>query len=359
MTEATQTTNEDRDQPTDVVEHLIGDRGLLQIRAVDGEVRIRGVDGDTARVVDREGKQGVIARRGPGRLEVTSSDPDPAEWGTSWGGFLAGRLNFRLGRGWRRPANFDIDLPRGARLEVDGVRAIVQSTGLAGPQRYRTISGDVDVTDVSDGPIVLDSVSGDLTLRTSSRISLQAKTISARLAITAPELTAVDVQTTSGDAHITGRLLPGEHRITTVSGDAVLATEGGLTVDGQTISGDMATDLPHRSEGGRGRRRFVVGDGAAHLTFKSMSGDLAIMAPGQGPGGSGQATSFARPNWPARPSAPPRPSAPARPSAPTRPPAPPPIGHDPRIDILQALERGEIDVDEAGRRLTALEASHD
>ena len=71
---------------------------------------------------------------------------------------------------------------------------------------------------------------------------------------------------------------------------------------------------------------MIVGDGAASVTFNSMSGDLAVTRSKQA-------------------GAPP----PAEAKA-TSTPAPIVAGGD-RLAVLGALERGEIDVDEAMRRL--------
>jgi hypothetical protein len=92
--------------------------------------------------------------------------------------------------------------------------------------------------------------------------------------------------------------------------------------------------VPHRSEGSRDRRRYVIGDGAASLLFSSMSGDV-----------------MARPSrrfsesirMPAPPTPPTPPTPPAAPAAPMAP--------DEQLAILQALERGEIDIEEASERL--------
>jgi hypothetical protein len=70
-----------------------------------------------------------------------------------------------------------------------------------------------------------------------------------------------------------------------------------------------------------------VGDGAAAVAFSSMSGDLAVTRSRQQPAATEPAA-----------------TAPAT----SRPATPAP---DDRNEILRALERGDIDVDEAMRRL--------
>jgi len=99
-----------------------------------------------------------------------------------------------------------------------------------------------------------------------------------------------------------------------------------LTVEVRGLSTDADIRLPHRSEGSRDRRRYVIGDGTAHLLFSSMSGDIEVRPPRR----TGNA--------------PPPPSPPAAPQ-------PPAADASAQMAVLQALERGEIDVEEATRRL--------
>jgi len=97
----------------------------------------------------------------------------------------------------------------------------------------------------------------------------------------------------------------------------------------------VSSDLDHRIEGHQDRRRVTVGSGGPTVMFNSMSGDLSINRP--------RRLDRMVPQPPAAPSAPvppPPPSTPTKPSA------------DDQLAILQALERGEIDVEEASRRLS-------
>jgi hypothetical protein len=75
----------------------------------------------------------------------------------------------------------------------------------------------------------------------------------------------------------------------------------------------------------------VVGDGAALFRFRSMSGDVRV---------AGGSETHEQP-------------APARtPTAPAAPPEPPAVPErTDSLEILRALEAGEIDVEEATRRL--------
>ena len=74
----------------------------------------------------------------------------------------------------------------------------------------------------------------------------------------------------------------------------------------------------------RGVRRGLVGSGEPVVIFSSMSGDLAVRRPRR------LAT---------------------MPSAPEAAPSPAPLAEDEQMAVLRALERGEIGVEEATRRL--------
>ncbi len=149
--------------------------------------------------------------------------------------------------------------------------------------------------------------------------------------------------TTSGDIDVVARLQgPGPFRVATVSGDGVLATSGDLRVETTTLSGDLHSEVPARAEGRRGRRSLIIGTGEPVLTFQSMSGDLSIVGPRVvGPRAVRATASMERP-------------------APTKP-EPVPNGaiaaayEEARLRILRSLERGEIDIEEAGRRFEALD----
>jgi hypothetical protein len=110
----------------------------------------------------------------------------------------------------------------------------------------------------------------------------------------------------------------------------------GLVLEVRGLSTDVDVSVPHRAEGSRDRRRYVIGAGGPQVMFSSMSGDVSV-----GSGRRGAATP------------PTRPVPPIPPVPPAAPGEPPPAGLEPnqQLAVLQALERGEIDVDEAARRL--------
>jgi hypothetical protein len=175
------------------------------------------------------------------------------------------------------------------------------------------------------------SVSGDLTIRAEQDIAVRAEAVSGDVQLVAPIIRAVRADSVSGDIDIEGQLATGaEHRADTVSGDVSVGLLGGATFEVRGISSDVVSDLDHRIEGRQDRRRVIVGAGGPDFMFNSMSGDLSIRRPRR----------LDR-------------LVPAPPTPP-RPPAPPsaaPMTADEQLKILHALERGEIDIEEATRRL--------
>ncbi|MGZ3585977.1 MAG: DUF4097 family beta strand repeat-containing protein [Candidatus Limnocylindrales bacterium] len=327
------------------IEHEIGARGELLVRVPEGDVAIRGVEGDVARARDVGNREPQLrATRSVGRLEIAVGDWPGGGTGPRWLGF---------GRPPR--VRLEVEVPHAARVQVEVASADVRALALDGEQHYRAVSGELELVEAG-GAITVEGVSSDVAITARAEVALRVRTVSGDVRLRGPAVRELEIHTMSGDVRVEAPLLAGTHRVETVSGDAVLVGVDGLTVEASTISGDLATDLPHRISGGPGRRTMVVGDGAAKLAFRSMSGDLDLVH-GQPQGGLPGLP--AAPRLPVAPPAPPPPGRPGRAAPPT--PAPPSAAAvaDPReggrLRILQELERGEIDVDEAGRRLAKLE----
>jgi hypothetical protein len=128
----------------------------------------------------------------------------------------------------------------------------------------------------------------------------------------------------SGDIQLEAELdADGDFRAETVSGDLSVGLVGSATFEIHGLSTDVSSDLDHRLEGQIDRRRLIIGNGIPRLVYNSMSGDVRIRHPRR-----------IAPRVAAAP--------PAEPS---------PAQQEAQLEVLRALERGEIDVDEATRRL--------
>ena len=330
-----------------VLTHRIGADGLFVLRVDFGDIRIRGIDGEvaTVRAADGEPLDGLEVEPGERSLAIRSRRSADL-LGSDFLDFA------RRGRGRGRargPArDLQLEIPAGATVVVEGASADVDVRGMHGDQRYRSASGDLVLADVR-GSLTIEAVSGDVEVGADGPVSITARTVSGDLEVRAGSIAELHATTTSGDLRVSGKFDGnGPFAIETVSGDGTLAPVNDVRVEAKTITGDIDSDRPSRREDTDGRRVLIVGAGGPTITFRSTSGDLRIIAP-TGP----TPVTAPTPVDPPAPAGPPSPAAP--PTATPIPPAPPSDDDDRRLGILRDLERGEIDVAEAGLRLEALD----
>lgn len=314
------------------IDHEIGPDGSLSLAVTSADVRLTATAGPSARVratfeigasSDAEADElfeSLRLRVNAGGGTLTVDEPDGHR------GF-GGAISRLLGGRAAELESVEVEAPAGCRLEVRVVSSDVQASGFRGSQRFQSVSGDLRLADAG-GDLDVDSVSGDVSLRAVEPVSLKTNNVSGDLSAQAPSFRDLRVQSVSGDVMVDGALdAATPHAVDTVSGDFRLASSSGMTVSVRAMSSDIHSALPHRIEGTADRRRLVVGDGAAAVAFSSMSGDLAVTRSRQQPSTSDPAAVEAATSKPAGPAA------------------------DQRTETLRALERGEIDVDEAMRRL--------
>ncbi len=317
---------------TQSISHRIGEHGRLTLKVRSGDVRLKAGAGDEASVQvtfeirassDQEADQAFEELKlrvdaGAGHLSVEERD-EAAGLGSALARLLGGRGRVGL--------SVEAQLPRAAELRLEGVAADVQAEGLRGDQRYATVSGDLYLTDLG-GAVRVNSVSGDVTMRANEPLDLRVEAVSGDLSAIAPRLETLRATSVSGDIEVEGALGTGEHRVETVSGDLTVGLVGGASFQVRGLSTDIHSDLDHRIEGHRDRRRVVVGGGGPELAFSSMSGDLDIRRPRRVDASTLEVSEAH--------------------SRPAPSPAPSP---DEQMAILRALEAGEIDVEQATRRL--------
>lgn len=323
------------------LEHRIGANGRFALRLPAGEVSVRAVDGELARVRDLDGRslaERFDIRATADALELVAK----ARLGLS---FQNGSLTIG-----GQAAELDIELPRRSRLAIDAASTDVSVAGIAGPGRFRTASGDLILTDIG-GNVEFEAVSADVRVEAVVPIELVGKTISGDVSVRAPRLTRLEMTTTSGDVRVDADFAgKGPHAIRSISGDATLVARGGIQVEAQTVTGDLSSTLSAKMESGPGRKLLVVGKPTSTLTFKSVSGDLAVIEPRDS--GVPMPVGSPVPSAPVPP-APPMPAFAA--DVPEPEPQASPEVESARLEILRSLERGEIDVAAAMARLAAVE----
>jgi Putative adhesin len=303
------------DVGTVLVEHAIGIRGRLAIRLGAAEIRLASTDGDRVIVRTPNGASvpdRVVVETVDGGLTVREKDT----------------LGLSLGLG-RKLVQLEVDVPSAAEVAIEIASGWIDGRGLRGEQRYRLVSAETRLRDGA-GRIELNTVSGDVTIELADAADLAIKSVSGDVAVRGGRLDGLRIGTTSGDVRVDSPLIARTgNTVETLSGDVAVVAIAGMRVEARTVSGDLTSDLPHRSEGRMGRRTLIVGDGSIELAYRSVSGDLRIH---DGSEGHRQAVAPAS----------------ADPDDPT---------DAERMTILQALERGELDVPTALDRLAALEPS--
>ena len=339
------TTNDGR-----VLTHQVGERGEVSVRIHSGRLEVTGTDGDVAAVRDLDG------RDLDGRFEIERSAGRLVIRPRERGGFDLG-----LGRRGRGSVRLAVEVPRHATVALDTASGDVDVRGLDGEQRYRTASGEITAVGVS-GPIGIDAVSGDVHLRASGPLELSGRLVSGDIDVHGGTLRSVAVATTSGDIELDSPVEgPGPFSIQTVSGDARVASTGNLRVEARTLTGEIGSELDHRSESGLGRRDLVLGSGSRTLAFRSISGNLHVAAH-SGNGGAPVPEHAAALPVTARapePMAPPAPPAPASAQGGTADATSGQPASDARLTVLRDLESGAIDIATATQRLAELEEGPD
>jgi hypothetical protein len=302
------------------LEHRIGSDGLCSIRVRHGDVRLRAVDGETMVVRERHD------RDLEGMFDITLGD---------------GSVSIGESLGNRRSGgspDVEIDLPRRATVVVETSSGDLEVDGLTGDQRYRTASGYLRFRGVG-GTLSIEVHSGDVDVAATAEADLNLRSLSGDVELRAGTLRSLRVNTTSGDLKAAGRLLgPGPFSIESVSGDVLLAPAGDVRVELTTLSGDLRSDVGGVIEHGRGRQSVAIGSGGPLLSIRSTSGDVTVV----------RAVPVSEPR-----------EAEVTPGEAAAAPANGAIAaayDDARMRILRSLERGEIDVAEATRRLEALDA---
>ena len=314
------------------LEHRIGPRGRFSLRQASGDILIRGVEGDTVRVkcLDDKALADIFdVEVGDDRVELNQR-----------GGFDIGMRLFSRGSG----ADLKIEVPHGATVSVDTGSADIDASDLSGSKSFRTASGEVTLNRLA-GRVDVETVSGEIEIDGSSPLDMALKSVSGDISVRVPSIRQLDLGTTSGDIRLDAELTGnGSFAVRSISGDATIIGRSGFRVEAESITGDLSSDQPSKRESLPGRKVLIVGRPGPTLTFRSVSGDLHVAEP--------------------------RDAAPRAIEAPTAEetmddapvtkdeqpdPAEAEAGEDKRLDILRALERGDITVAEATDQLAQLD----
>jgi hypothetical protein len=273
----------------------------------------------------------------------------------------------------------------GGTIELQAVSGSIAGTGLVGGLSVKAVSGRTRVSGAIETAHV-QTVSGSVELVTSVQgwADCDAKSVSGSMRLIGP-LKGLRARAVSGSIELIGRLDPsGQYDLQTVSGSLTLSVppETGISIEARGVSTSVSSDLPFevdRDERQPGKRFWQgrVNGGGAPVRFQSVSGRLRVarMSPDEMSRGSAEPQTE-EPAWPSPEASAGAPGGTAEssderrridPAEAVTAPATPPSG-DERADVnageptdeeseqlrvLRAVERGELTVEEALRRLDA------
>jgi hypothetical protein len=220
--------------------------------------------------------------------------------------------------------DYTFTVPLGCAVECKAVSADVSLLGTGGSLQLSTVSGDAEIEDIT-GSCSINTVSGDVQ---ASRVAAPAtlRTTSGDISVRESNLPSLNAHTVSGDISVhTPLAADAQYYTKTVSGNLTLVVPGdaAATVEMRTVSGRVHSDIPAEIiNSGRRHWQGRINGGGAHVEMNSVSGNLRIQA------------SSAVPSTRSREE------------------------HDAAVsEALTLLERGEISVEEAMRRIKGEAAS--
>lgn len=202
----------------------------------------------------------------------------------------------RKTRGSVEETLLQLQVPKTAALDLEGVSADIRVSGIGGPLAASSVSGDIEARVKSaevrlntvSGDVVLDaasartelqSVSGDLEAR-GLRGTVKAETVSGDLSIDGGPFKSVAVESVSGDLQLLAQALEagGELRAETLSGQLTvrLAQPPDAQVSLKTFSGTLSSDYGQIQPGERRKLETTLGSGKGRIELNSFSGDIHL-----------------------------------------------------------------------------------
>lgn len=190
-------------------------------------------------------------------------------------------MNIDLGR-WMSGRDYYIKTPHNCNLSLRTSSGDVHVNGVIGTLFLQSTSGDVRLERVG-GNTLVNSSSGDVRIK-GLEGRLGARSASGDIEIEGASLQEVNVTTASGDIDLELVSMPErEWEIKTVSGDVDIFLPGDarLTAQVHTLSGDVNCGFPRAQVSynpgrGRGESTLLINGGGPLARFTTVSGDVSV-----------------------------------------------------------------------------------
>ncbi|HEX7023914.1 MAG TPA: DUF4097 family beta strand repeat-containing protein, partial [Gemmatimonadales bacterium] len=198
--------------------------------------------------------------------------------------------------------DYEITVPASMSLNLEGMYATIDVTGVRGAITANTLEGDITVNGPAEsvklesvqGRIVVQGIRGATSLNTVSegieasdiQGDITAETVSGSILLRRIEAKSVEAETVSGEILLDGRLLDGgSYSLLSHSGSlAVSVPEGSnATIATAVGSGDVRASfpLPASERPGRRRQTFRLGNGSALVELEAFSGSILLLRPAE------------------------------------------------------------------------------
>lgn len=275
------------DTPTSFEREVAADpKGTVEIASTTGTVDVTAWDRPAVAVKAELGS-------GVDHVEVTSSGNHTVVRVQ----FKSHVLNFN-----RDETHLHVQVPKDSEVDASVVSADLNSSGVQGIQRLKSVSGDVtaemgpadfEAKSVSGtlkvrghgqpARLHVSTVSGDIELKHGAG-ELEATSVSGEISVEVAPARSVRLRSTSGDITFDGRLAHGaDFDGQSVNGDLKVraASEDGFQYEVQSLTGDIRdcfnVKAERSSEYGPGEKLDGTrGAGNAHVRLKTMSGELDL-----------------------------------------------------------------------------------
>lgn len=249
--------------------------GLVELEGASGEMVVTGWDRDEVRILATSEESDL-------RIDATGSRIQVKGIGMHWD-----------------DVHFEVSVPRGTRLLMNGHSSDITVNGSRGTVEIRTQNGDIELTDVGDvdvnalngdvelesvGAVRINLVAGDVDM-ISVRGPIEVTTVSGDVDVRSATSERVAIETTSGEVFYAGDIAQnGRYELSSHSGNVTVRVPASVSaaVSLQTYSGEIESDFPITLQGGAtigGAPRtfdFRIGSGSARLTLISFSGSVLL-----------------------------------------------------------------------------------
>ena len=210
-------------------------------------------------------------------------------------------------RGPPQSVRFNISVPKGMAVSVNGVYTDVDIRGTTADVTVETVQGEVSL-EGGGGFVSLQSVEGVVTLRgTKGRVEansvnegveaynvtgdLRVETVNGDVVLSGIDAANVEAITVNGDIEYDGTLKDnGRYSFATHNGDVSVSVpeKANLTVGVSTYQGEFESSFEVKLQGISAKKRFTfqLGTGSGRLEIESFQGDIQLRRPGEREGSS-------------------------------------------------------------------------